>query len=281
MATRRTGFGGGLGYSLIRARRTRETRPTTLTPTRTPQLPGITPQRIPSAGDVDLNMGQLSGGVGGYDVSSDPAVAMAAGLAAKSRALAQATALAKRKQAAIEYGDPTGIEGIDEQTAKAARENPFSILKNLEHSYQTGREDLEEGLNAANLFYGGYRGKQLGEAARGYEQARYGAGTQFRGLMSDINENLSRALLEADFMEAQSALGSQGGSYSYGGDGGGGGGSGIYYDPNRSIAKSIVPAGLWGYGTASAGTPTKKKKPTATAGFGGGLGYALTQRGAY
>lgn len=197
--------------------RFRTRRNKSVLPRRPPMfVPPAAPAPIPSAADVDVSVGSLSGGVGGYDIMSDPAVAMAAGLAAKARAMAQATALAKRKQAALEYGDPTGVEGVDEQTAKAARENPFSILRNLERSYMQGREQLEEGLNAANLFYSGYRGKQLAEAARNYEQSRYQAGTAFRGLMADINENLARALLEADYMEAQALLGSGGGSYSYG-----------------------------------------------------------------
>ena len=133
----------------------------------------------------------LSGSMGGYDINSDPAVAAAQGLAGKMRAMAQASALAKRKQAAIEYGDPTGVEGIDDATSKAARENPFSMLKNIEHGYKTGVDDLEEGLNKANLFYSGYRGQQLGEAARGYQDSRYQAANRFKGLNTDISDNLA------------------------------------------------------------------------------------------
>jgi hypothetical protein len=162
----------------------------------------------------------LSGGAGGYNVNSDPAVAAAQGLAAKMRAIASAQAQAKRVQAAIEYGDPTGVEGIGEQEAKAAKENPFSILKNLEHSYTTGSRDLEEGLNKANLHYSGYRGQQLGEASRGYQDSRYQAATRFKGLNTDISDQLANALLNADSYEAQSLLNSDGGSY------GGGGGYG-------------------------------------------------------
>lgn len=179
-------------------------------------------QPFPAASSINTTPAPLSGGTGGYDVNSDPAVAAAQGLAAKIRANAQASALAKRKQAALEYGDPTGVEGVDEATAKAARENPFSILKNMEHAYGTGRRDLEEGLNKANLFYSGYRGQQLGEAARAYEQNRYQAGTQFKGLMTDIGDQLANALLNADMYEQNALLSSSGGAYGGGGDGGGG-----------------------------------------------------------
>ena len=172
--------------------------------------------------------------MGGYDVNSDPAVAAAQGLAQKIRANAQASALAKRKQAAIEYGDPTGVEGIDEATGKAARDNPFSVLKNLEHSYDKGKGELEDDLNKANLFYSGYRGQQLGEAARGYLEQRHGAGNAFRGLMSDINDKLADALMQADSYEASAIGGSDGGGW--GGDDGGGGGGGNSYRTSPAFA---------------------------------------------
>jgi hypothetical protein len=199
-------------------------RPPTIRPPRTPtpSAPQVAP---PSA--AGLNQGLmatansgLAGGGGGYNVASDPAVAAAQGLAAKMRATAQAQAQAKRVQAAIEYGDPTGVEGIGEQEAKAAKENPFSILKNLEHSYSTGTRDLEEGLNKANLHYSGYRGQQLGEASRGYQDSRYQAATRFKGLNTDISDQLANALLSADSYEAQSLMNSDGGSWGGGGYGG-------------------------------------------------------------
>ena len=187
------------------------------------QRPPVAAQPAPAAAGMNTQMGQqaaapYSGGTGGYNISADPAVMAAQGLAQKMRATAQASALAKRKQAAIEYGDPSGVEGIDAGTAKAATDNPFSVLKNLEHSYKTGTRDLEEGLNSANLFYSGYRGQQLGEAARGQQNALYQAGTGFKGLMTDINDQLAQALMGADAMEASSIMGSDGGSYGGGGD---------------------------------------------------------------
>jgi hypothetical protein len=191
------------------------------------------------------NQGLSGGAPGGYDVNSDPAVAAAHGLAAKMRATATAQALAKREQAAIEYGDPSGVEGISDTAKSAASANPFSILKNLEHGYSTGVTDLEEGLNKANLFYSGYRGKELGEAARGYQDSRYQAGTRFKGLMTDVNDSLANALMNADAYEASSIMGSDGGGYGGGGgyDGGGENPNLIY--PNTAgyfpIRKALVP----------------------------------------
>lgn len=186
-----------------------------------PRDPVRAPAPVPTA--PTYAAGGMTGGMGaGYDVNSDPAVAAAQGLAAKMRARAQAVAAAKRAQAAIEYGDPEGVTGLDDKTKTAARDNPFSVLKNLAHSNETGTRDLEEGLNKANLFYSGYRGKQLAENARGYQNARYQAGTNFRALQSGIDSDLADALLNADIYEQSALMNSSGGSYGYGDEGGGG-----------------------------------------------------------
>lgn len=301
MPTLRTGaagFGGALGYSLIRSRR-RKTKPKS----RPPRVILTFPQPVPSADDLALATAGFTGGVGGYDINSDPAVAAARGLAAKMRAQAQATALAKRRQAAIEFGDPTGIEGIDEETARKARENPFSILKNLEYGYTTGLEGLEEGLNAANLFYSGYRSKQLAEAARRYQQARYDASTQFRGLMSDINEQLANALLNADIMEAQAALGSSGGGYDY--DYTGSSGDAFPLGPQgldtsrlglsarqvrQAVGKTFAPSARKSPARPAAGSGgalgfalmrQRRNRRAGAAGFGGALGGSYTRGGGY
>ena len=256
------GFGGGLGTALVR----RRAAPKKL-PASRPQAPRITPPRTPAASDINLQPGTLSGGMAaGYDINSDPAVAAAQGLAGKIRAQAQARALAKREQAAIEYGDPTGVTGISEKSSTAARENPFSVLKNLDYSYKTGLRDLEEGLNSANLFYSGYRGQQLGEAARGYEQGRYTAGTNYRALQSDISDQLSEALLNADMYEQNALLGSSGGGYDGGGyDGGGQVGPQLY--------AGAMGAGPRGPYQTDPGRPTPRRRRSSRYRYAEARGY--------
>lgn len=231
------------------------------TPKATAPRGPVAAQPTPSAAGVNTQMTQAAsspytGGTGSYDVSSDPAVAAAAGLSAKIRAQAQASALAKRTQAAIEYGDPSGVEGIDEKSQQAARDNPFSVTKNLEHSYQTGTRDLEEGLNSANLFYSGYRGQQLGEAARGYQNSKYQAATGFKGLLTDINDQLTQSLLNADYMDQSAIMGSDGGYY----DSGGGGDGGSSYDSSHPVdwRKALGVTGLLGT-KSDPGRPTYPK----------------------
>lgn len=158
------------------------------------------------------------GGGGGF---VDPALAQIRALAARSRSEATARALAKKKQAAVEYGDASGVTGLDEATAKAAKDNPFSILKGLDRNYNEGVGRLEDALNKSNLFYSGHRGTELGKAATNYQQDKYGASTRFQAGITDIEDALAQALLQADMMEMQALMGS-GGPYGGGGDNGAG-----------------------------------------------------------
>lgn len=179
----------------------------------------LAPPSTPTAGDVvsATQPGVLSGGAGGYDIGSDPAVAAAHGISEKIRAQAAASALAKRIQAATEYGSAEGLQQAlggqyADVQAKAAA-NPFSVMASQKHAYDVGLRDLEEQLNNANLFYSGYRGQQLGEAARGYQQNQYEAANAYHGLLNDISDQLSQALMSADQYDMQAALGSTGGSF--------------------------------------------------------------------
>lgn len=190
-----------------------------------PDLPGDTQQR-PAATDIGYNQPSFE----------DPALAQIRALSARSRSEATSRALSKKKQAAIQYGDPSGVQGLDQGTIDAARNNPFSILKNTERSYTEGVGRLEDAFNKSNLFYSGYRGTELGKAATGYQQQRYDAGTRFQATITDIEDALAQALLQADMMEMQSMLGS--GNYS---SGGGGGDNGAGYTGRPGEAN---PAGL-------------------------------------
>lgn len=150
----------------------------------------------------------------------DPALAQIRALAARSRSEATARALAKKKQAAIEYGDASGITGLDEATIEAARNNPFSVLKNTERAYTQGVASLEDALNKSNLFYSGHRGQELGKAATGYQQQKYGASTRFQAGITDIEDALAQALLAADQQEMMALWNSGGGGGASGGLGG-------------------------------------------------------------
>ena len=155
--------------------------------------------------------GSGGGGGGGGSAASafmgDPILAQAQALASRQREIARSGALAKRKQAAVEYGDASGLQGFDEATIAAARDNPFSVLANMKRGYESGVESLEGDLNASNLFYSGYRGKELGRAATGYQGQRSSASGAFQGFMTDIENALAQALLNADWQEASALEG--------------------------------------------------------------------------
>ncbi len=151
------------------------------------------------------------GAPAGGGFSQDPNNALALAMAARTRGEANAQATAKKKQAAIEFGE--GAEG---------EANPFSILKNLDRGYKSGVDNLENQLNESNLFYSGYRAKQLGEAATQSQQQKYDASTRYRGLLSDVDSALAAALLNADMLEMQAGGGGGGGGGNASGDQGAG-----------------------------------------------------------
>jgi hypothetical protein len=125
--------------------------------------------------------------------------------------------LEKRKSAAIQFGSAEGLQGLlghDFGTvSKQASDNPYSVLKNLQWGYEHGVADLEEKLNKANLFYSGYRGEQLGDAAHQFQQSNYNARTQFQGLLSDVADQLAAALMQADYNEMLAAMNAQASSF--------------------------------------------------------------------
>lgn len=175
---------------------------------------------------------------GGSSYFGDPAYEMAKAFGARTRKEAEARALEKRKTAALQFGSAEGLEKLLSKedyasVSKAASENPFSVIKNLQRGYDKGVSDLEDQLNKANLFYSGYRGQQLKDAATQHQQARYTAGTQFQGLLSDVADQLSAALLQADMMEAQAAMAAAMGSF--------GGGDGSYEPPTEPPPPTTPP----------------------------------------
>lgn len=273
----------GVGPRSIRRPRATARAPRLATP-----RPAYTPPPKPAPTAASVNAattpGGLSGGTGGYDISSDPAVAAARGLSGKIRANARASALAKRKQAAIEYGSAEGLENVEgfkadkkgkagafAETQAAATNNPFSILKQMQHGYDTGLAQLEEDLNDANLFYSGYRGKQLGEAGQAYQLNKYNAANSYRALQTDITDRLNEALLQADMLDAQAAMSSDGGGYSYGPDPEGDPGVQYAFVAGRNVFGRPGPGTVYGKSARPTRTSTWRRNPPLSSGFRHGV----------
>lgn len=123
----------------------------------------------------------------------------------------RANALSNRKQALIDFGYDQNLSDLypDQANAEAAKANPFSILANLAHQHTQREGNLNESLNKANLFYSGYRGKQLGEEGRQYLGEQAGASSALRNLLAGITTNL----LSAESGSASTVSGAESDAY--------------------------------------------------------------------
>jgi hypothetical protein len=158
----------------------------------------------------------------------DPVLAKLSALGEMSIANARTEAANAKKQALIDAGSEEIARGVgaDENTLSAAKANPFSTQAELMKQYQDRQRQMDESLNANNLFYSGERVRQMGELERGRAQAETQFGGNLRGLLSSIDAQL-QAAEEAELMrqiEAQIASAGSGGGY-MGPVGGGGGGA--------------------------------------------------------
>lgn len=177
-----------------------------------------------------------------YDYSGDPILMQAKAYAAKANEQAQAQADARLKQLGIEYNDPN---------------NPFSTVARLDRRYGEDVYSTNEGFNKANLWYGGQRGKALGQLATALQQSKYDAANQYRAQTTDVANNLAQALLGTQ----QGLIGAEGDAYgralqqalAYGIDPGAGQAGpkpGVDFDPAEtanlppgSVAQGIIAPG--------------------------------------
>jgi hypothetical protein len=133
-----------------------------------------------------------------FDLTTDPILQQISAAADKARADANAAALAQQKQLAIQYGDQAYGNTIDASTGQAAQQNPYSVYANLASQYASGQHNLNENLNAHNLFYSGERIRELAQALNDYQQQQaQAAGAEQQGL-GNINANQIAALMGAD-----------------------------------------------------------------------------------
>ncbi len=139
------------------------------------------------------------------EILSDPVLMKIRKAQETRRGDIRAGALARKKQLAIETGsDVLAREfGLDESAATAARDNPLSAFAAVRKAGQLEEVDLEEGLNKANLRFGGWRGTQLGELARSILAREANAQAQARQSFMGIEGELLGGLGSADEIEMQ------------------------------------------------------------------------------
>jgi hypothetical protein len=157
----------------------------------------------------------------------DPVLAKLSALGEMSIANARTEAMNAKKQALIDAGSEEIARGVgaDENTLSAAKANPFSTQAELMKQYQDRQRQMDENLNANNLFYSGERVRQMGELERGRAQAETQFGGNLRGLLSQIDAQLQAAEEEELMRQIQAQIASAGRSPQYSGGFGGGGGA--------------------------------------------------------
>jgi hypothetical protein len=147
----------------------------------------------------------------------DPVLAKLSALGEMSIANARTEAANAKKQALIDAGalDIAKETGADENTLGAIGQNNIAGLSTqakLMKEYQDRQRQMDEQLNASNLFYSGERIRQHQDLEQGRLSAESQFGGNLRGLLSSINAQL-QAAEEAELMrqiEAQIAAGGRG-----------------------------------------------------------------------
>lgn len=126
------------------------------------------------------------------EIESDPMLQKARALATSRRGEATSGARRARQDVLTEYGLPELADelGFGADIAKAARDNPLSVLAGIRREGERTRTGLEEDLNRANLFFGGHRGLRLGELAQQVLGQEAGARGQAQSLLNEITGNL-------------------------------------------------------------------------------------------
>lgn len=136
-------------------------------------------------------------------IVSDPVLQKARKLAQGQRDDAATSALARKKQLAVQVGD-AGLArefGLDDTVAQTAAQNPLSILAAIRDQAIRNERDFNESTLEPNLFFSGYRGSELGELAKARLTAEAQAQARAREGFSGIESELLGAGGLADQME--------------------------------------------------------------------------------
>jgi len=157
--------------------------------TATPAAPFNNPAAPPSGGSPATPATPGSGS----PWESDPILQQIRAQVASNIANAEASSLAQRQKALIQFGyDPTlnSLYG-DANTSAAAQKNPFSTLAQLLRAHTENQTNLNESYNKNNLFYSGHRGQALEQEGTNYLQNQSNAQNALQALLTGIQGNLT------------------------------------------------------------------------------------------
>lgn len=176
------------------------------------------------------------------EILSDPMLMKVKKLQETRRGDVRAGALARKKELAIQTGD-SGLArefGLDDTVAATAARNPLSAFAALKEAARVEERDLEEGLNQANLHFGGYRFTQIKELADSITAREAQAQAQAMQAFNAIQNDLLSGLSEADRLEMDAEVAAY--ERAVARRAAGGGGAGGVVDPGVGGPPAATPA---------------------------------------
>lgn len=132
-----------------------------------------------------------------YDLNTDPALQQIQALAGLNNQQAQAEALKEQQNLLLQYGDPTiaaAVLGQSDPLVQAAAQNPTSTVNQLGQQRDQNLKTLDNGLNAQNLIYSGYRVDQEQQNAQNYQNALAQAAAGLNSNLDQVTSNLNGQL---------------------------------------------------------------------------------------
>lgn len=182
----------------------------------------VTSAQAPASGFDPSQGAQLpAGGPGLSDLSTDPILQQIQAAGVQAVQDARSAAMRNAENALIGYGSTTVPESIrsayaadqadpilaaltDSATAQAAQANPDSTLMRLQGQNVQNEAHLNQGDNAANLFYSSTRGNDLGNLANTYRSAQNDAAASLGGLLGGQEQNVlgAQAQAQANYLNA-------------------------------------------------------------------------------
>lgn len=145
---------------------------------------------------------------GAYDINTDPALQQVTALTGMNDEQARAQAMKQKRDELLAYGDPNLAQSLlgDSTLAQAAGQNPTSTLAGLGQQRDRNTHNLTEGLNQANLLYGGYRITQEQQAAQDFQNALAQAAGGVNSSLGGIDSNLAQTLGQNQSQRTQAML---------------------------------------------------------------------------
>jgi hypothetical protein len=144
------------------------------------------PVRAPGAVAPSTTAAPAPAAPGGFD--ADPILQQIRALGQRNVTGAEGAELAGRKQAMIGFGYDPALASLypDQQTAEAARQNPFSIATELVRQHGERWRGLEEDAGGRNLLVSGHHDRDVADESRRFLAEQVGAQQTLEGQLGSL-----------------------------------------------------------------------------------------------